>query len=194
MSELAAAEAEAARTEPAPPDRLALAAFLGAVVIGGSNFVAIRYSNRELDPLWGAGLRFAGAAVVFGALVRGLRLDAAARPPARRDRALRALGVRRRVRLPLLGAAGGAGRHRRGRDGGRPAADAAARRRASAGALQLARAHRRADRARRLGRDLLPAELDRLRRGLAACCWGSRRSPRPSRWSSRSASAASTRS
>ena len=28
------------------------------VVVGGSNFVAVRFSNRELDPLWGAGLRF----------------------------------------------------------------------------------------------------------------------------------------
>ena len=57
------------------PDRLALGAFAGAVVIGGSNFVAIRYSNRELDPLWGAGLRFALAAVVFGALFAALRLS-----------------------------------------------------------------------------------------------------------------------
>ena len=56
------------------PDQLALGAFLGAVVIGGSNFVAVRYSNRELDPLWGAGLRFALAALVFGLLVAALRL------------------------------------------------------------------------------------------------------------------------
>lgn len=56
------------------PDRLALGAFLGAVVIGGSNFVAVRYSNRELDPLWGACLRFALAAAVFGTLCAGLRL------------------------------------------------------------------------------------------------------------------------
>lgn len=58
----------------AAPDRLALAAFAAAVAIGGSNFVAIRFSNRELDPLWGAGLRFALAAVVFGGLFAGLRL------------------------------------------------------------------------------------------------------------------------
>jgi drug/metabolite transporter (DMT)-like permease len=55
-------------------DGLALAAFIGAVVIGGSNFVAIRYSNRELDPLWGAGLRFGLAAAVFAVLVVALRL------------------------------------------------------------------------------------------------------------------------
>jgi drug/metabolite transporter (DMT)-like permease len=68
------AEAVAARAESAP-DRLALAAFAGAVVVGGSNFVAIRFSNRELDPLWGAGLRFALAAAVFGVLFAALRLS-----------------------------------------------------------------------------------------------------------------------
>jgi len=57
------------------PDRLALSAFAGAVVIGGSNYVAIRYSNRELDPIWGAGLRFAGAAAVFGVLFVAMRLS-----------------------------------------------------------------------------------------------------------------------
>jgi drug/metabolite transporter (DMT)-like permease len=58
----------------AAPDRLALSAFGAAVVIGGSNFVAIRYSNRELDALWGAGLRFGLAAVVFVLLFAVLRL------------------------------------------------------------------------------------------------------------------------
>jgi drug/metabolite transporter (DMT)-like permease len=55
-------------------DRLALTAFVCAVLVGGSNFVAVRYSNRELDPLWGAGLRFALAAVVFGGVCAALRL------------------------------------------------------------------------------------------------------------------------
>jgi len=67
-SSAAATEAERA------PDRLALGAFVGAVAIGGSNFVAVRFSNRELDPLWGAGLRFGLAAVVFGVLFAALRL------------------------------------------------------------------------------------------------------------------------
>ncbi|MBA3347062.1 MAG: DMT family transporter [Actinobacteria bacterium] len=58
----------------AAPDRLALAAFMGAVVVGGSNFVAVRFSNRELDPLWGATLRFGLAAAVFGVLCAVLRL------------------------------------------------------------------------------------------------------------------------
>jgi len=64
---------DAARSDPAP-DQLALGAFVGAVLIGGSNFVAVRFSNRELDPLWGAGLRFGLAAAVFGALCAVLRL------------------------------------------------------------------------------------------------------------------------
>jgi drug/metabolite transporter (DMT)-like permease len=55
-------------------DRLALWAFLGAVVLGGTNFVAVRYSNRELDPLWGAGLRFGLSAVAFALLCTALRI------------------------------------------------------------------------------------------------------------------------
>ena len=67
---VSAAATEAERS----PDRLALGAFVGAVVVGGSNFVAVRFSNRELDPLWGAFLRFALAAAVFGVLCAALRL------------------------------------------------------------------------------------------------------------------------
>ncbi|MGH3072147.1 MAG: DMT family transporter [Gaiellaceae bacterium] len=52
-----------------------LAAFLAAVVVGGVNFVGVRYSNQELDPIWGAGLRFGLAAIVFGLLCAGLRLS-----------------------------------------------------------------------------------------------------------------------
>jgi drug/metabolite transporter (DMT)-like permease len=61
-------------TDEAAPDRLAIGAFAAAVAIGGSNFVAVRFSNRELDPLWGAGLRFALSAIVFGILVAALGL------------------------------------------------------------------------------------------------------------------------
>ncbi len=39
--------------------------FTGAVVVTGGNAVAIRVSNRELDPLFGAAARFAAAALVF---------------------------------------------------------------------------------------------------------------------------------
>jgi drug/metabolite transporter (DMT)-like permease len=44
-----------------------LTAFVLVVLIGGTNFVAVRFSNRELPPFWGAGLRFALA----GALLVG---------------------------------------------------------------------------------------------------------------------------
>lgn len=66
----------------ATDDRTALAAFIAMSVLAGGNAVAIRFSNRELDPLWGAGLRFALAAAVLAALMAILRLT----PP--RGRAL----------------------------------------------------------------------------------------------------------
>jgi drug/metabolite transporter (DMT)-like permease len=67
----------------ATDDRTALAAFIAMSVLAGGNAVAIRFSNRELDPLWGAGLRFALAAALLAALMAILRLA----PP--RGRALR---------------------------------------------------------------------------------------------------------
>lgn len=48
--------------------------FTLAVVIGGSNFVAVRVSNRYLLPFWGAGLRFMLASLLFVAIAFGLRL------------------------------------------------------------------------------------------------------------------------
>lgn len=50
------------------------AAFLGAVLIGGTNFIAVTFSNGELPPLFGAALRFALAALIFYVIarVRGL--------------------------------------------------------------------------------------------------------------------------
>jgi drug/metabolite transporter (DMT)-like permease len=74
VSTVAEADALSVSGDPAP-DRRSLGAFAGAVFIGGSNFVGIRFSNRELDPLWGAGLRFALAAGVFGLLFMALRLS-----------------------------------------------------------------------------------------------------------------------
>ena len=47
------------------PDRLTLAAFSGAVLIGGSNFVAVKFSNAELAPMYGAAVRFTAAAAIF---------------------------------------------------------------------------------------------------------------------------------
>ncbi|MGH9052254.1 MAG: EamA family transporter, partial [Acidimicrobiia bacterium] len=48
---------------------MTLGAFAAVVVIGGSNFVAVRFSNQELPPFFGAGLRFAAAALLFLAIV-----------------------------------------------------------------------------------------------------------------------------
>jgi len=47
------------------PDRNTLIAFFLAVLLGGSNSVAIRFSNHELPPFWGASLRFIAAGVIF---------------------------------------------------------------------------------------------------------------------------------
>lgn len=49
------------------------AAFLGIVVIAGLNFVAVRFSNRELAPFWGAALRFGAASALFLAAALVLR-------------------------------------------------------------------------------------------------------------------------
>lgn len=55
-------------------DRVTLAAFVIASVLAGGNAVGIRFSNRELDPLWGAGLRFVVAAAVLLLAMVVLRL------------------------------------------------------------------------------------------------------------------------
>lgn len=48
-----------------PGDTKTYAAFIGAVLIGGGNFIAVTFSNRELPPLFGAALRFSLAAAIF---------------------------------------------------------------------------------------------------------------------------------
>lgn len=55
-------------------DRTALLAFVAMSILAGGNAVAIRYSNRELEPLWGATCRFALAAALLAAVVAALRL------------------------------------------------------------------------------------------------------------------------
>jgi len=55
-------------------DRTTLAVFLLVSVLAGGNAVGIRFSNRELDPLWGATLRFAAAALILLAVMAVLRL------------------------------------------------------------------------------------------------------------------------
>jgi drug/metabolite transporter (DMT)-like permease len=61
-----------ATLESRRPDALVLGAFVVIVLLGGTNFVAVRFSNQELPPFWGAGLRFALASLVlFSAVAIG---------------------------------------------------------------------------------------------------------------------------
>ena len=55
-------------------ERVALTAFVTYAVLAGGNAVGVRFSNRELAPLWGAGLRFALAAALLGAVMVVFRL------------------------------------------------------------------------------------------------------------------------
>jgi drug/metabolite transporter (DMT)-like permease len=64
------------------PDRVVLAVFAATVLVGSSNFVAVRFSNRELEPLWGAAIRIGAAGVLL------LALALATRVPLPRGRAL----------------------------------------------------------------------------------------------------------
>ncbi len=55
--------------------RIALAAFLGSALFTGGNAVGIRFSNRELEPLWGGTLRFGLTAALLLAVMAMLRLE-----------------------------------------------------------------------------------------------------------------------
>lgn len=66
------------------PDRATLFAFGTFVFIGGFNFVAVRFSNRELAPMLGAGVRFTVAALILLSIVALRRL------PMARGKALKA--------------------------------------------------------------------------------------------------------
>ncbi|MGH8833451.1 MAG: DMT family transporter [Actinomycetes bacterium] len=59
---------------PTDGERIAVAAFGTQAVLAGGNAVGVRFSNRELDPLWGAGLRFALAAGLLLLMMAVLRL------------------------------------------------------------------------------------------------------------------------
>lgn len=63
------------------PDRLTLTAFIVIVLLGGSNSVAIRFSNLELPPFWGATLRFAFAGLILWLILWSRKLSL----PSRRD-------------------------------------------------------------------------------------------------------------
>lgn len=54
--------------------RLVLIAFVAEAVLAGGNAVAIRFSNRELGPLWGATMRFGIAAMILGVALVSLRV------------------------------------------------------------------------------------------------------------------------
>ncbi len=49
--------------------RVALASFVAGSLLAGGNAVGVRFSNRELAPLWGAGLRFTLAAALLVAVM-----------------------------------------------------------------------------------------------------------------------------
>ena len=51
-------------------DRTTLIAFAFVVLFFGANWVGMRFSNRELPPLWGATLRFIAATLIVHAIVR----------------------------------------------------------------------------------------------------------------------------
>ncbi|HEX9840382.1 MAG TPA: EamA family transporter [Anaerolineales bacterium] len=51
-------------------DRLTLAAFVTVVIFLGVNFVAVKFSNQELPPFWGASLRFILASILLSSIVR----------------------------------------------------------------------------------------------------------------------------
>lgn len=56
-------------------DRWVPIAFVASAVLAGGNAVGVRFSNRELDPLWGAGFRFSLAAACLIGLMAALRLE-----------------------------------------------------------------------------------------------------------------------
>ncbi|MGH2750075.1 MAG: DMT family transporter [Actinomycetota bacterium] len=55
-------------------NRATISAFAVAVLIGGGNFIAVRFSNEELPPMFGASLRFGAAAILFQVIVLFARL------------------------------------------------------------------------------------------------------------------------
>ncbi len=54
---------------------MVLAALVIQVIVAGANFVAVRFSNLELPPFWGASLRFLFAGLIFLAIVVVRRIE-----------------------------------------------------------------------------------------------------------------------
>lgn len=67
------AATSATTQEPVRSSNVVLTAFLAMVLLGGSNFVAVRFSNVELAPFWGAGSRFVLSAVILALIGLALR-------------------------------------------------------------------------------------------------------------------------
>ncbi len=53
---------------------IVLWAFLAEAILAGGNSVAIRFSNRELEPLWGAALRFFLAVLLIATVMAVMRI------------------------------------------------------------------------------------------------------------------------
>jgi drug/metabolite transporter (DMT)-like permease len=56
------------------PERLTLLAFIVSTILGGNNAIAVRLSNMELPPFFGAAARFAAASLILFVIVLALRL------------------------------------------------------------------------------------------------------------------------
>jgi drug/metabolite transporter (DMT)-like permease len=56
------------------PERLTLIAFIVSTILGGNNAIAVRFSNVELPPFFGAAIRFSTAALILFLIVLALRL------------------------------------------------------------------------------------------------------------------------
>jgi len=56
------------------PDRTTITIFFLTALLGGGNSVAIRFSNAELAPYWGASIRFAASGLLFWLILSLLRI------------------------------------------------------------------------------------------------------------------------
>lgn len=54
-------------------EQLVVIAFAANALLAGGNSVAVRFLNRELDPIWGAALRFVIPAVILAVLMAALK-------------------------------------------------------------------------------------------------------------------------
>ena len=54
------------------PHTSVLLAFVLSVILAGANAVAVRFTVDEMDPFWGATLRFAAATAIFEADREGI--------------------------------------------------------------------------------------------------------------------------